>query len=192
VITPNLGAFHAAYPDIKLDLTVDDNSSDIVAGHFDAGIRPYWQIERDMIATRISPESRRIAIASPEYFSHHPRPAVPADLRHHNCIRFRLTTGSLYRWDFEKDGEKVEVLAEGSIVTNNFALVAQAALDGIGIGYMLEDYVAPLIVQGRLVPLLEDWARPFDGFYIYYPSRRQVPLVLKAFIDFLRHRLPTT
>lgn len=189
VITPNLGTFHAAYPDIKLDIVVDDSSSDIVAGRFDAGIRPYWRIEQDMITTRISPESRLIAIASPDYLSRHPRPVVPADLHQHNCINFHLTTGALFHWNFEKAGEKVEVLAEGSIATNNFALVIQGALDGIGIGYALEDHVAPLIAEGRLVLVLEDWASHFSGFHLYYPSRRQLPFTLKAFIDFLRHRL---
>ncbi len=172
VIAPHLSAFHAAYPDIALDVTVDDGVTDIVAGRFDAGIRPHWQIERDMITTRISPPSRLIAIASPDYLSRHLRPVVPQDLHQHNCIRFRLTTGVIYRWNFEKDGEQVEVLTEGSIVTNNLGFAISAALAGIGIGYVLEDYIAPLLAEGRLVPVLEDWAPPFPGFYIYYPSRR--------------------
>lgn len=189
VIGPSLGAFHAAYADIKLCITVDDSVTDIVAGHFDAGIRPYHRIAQDMIATRVSPLTRLIAVASPEYLSRQPRPVVPTDLHRHNCIRFRLTTGAALRWNFEKDGEKVEVSPEGSIVTNSFELVVRAAREGIGISYLPEEPIAPFIAQGRLVPILEDWALPFDGFYIYYPSRRQLPLALKAFIDFLHHRL---
>jgi DNA-binding transcriptional LysR family regulator len=188
VIAPSLGAFNAAYPDITLDITVDDGSTDIVEGHFDAGIRPGWRIERDMIATRISPESRLIAIASPDYLARHPGPVDPQDLHHHNCIRFRLTTGAIFRWGFEKNGERVEFLPEGSIVTNNVDLSVGAALDGIGIGYMLEGYIAPLIATGRLVPVLEDWALHFSGLHIFYPSRRQMPLPLRAFIEFLRSR----
>ena len=189
VIGPSLGAFHAAYADIKLCITVDDSVTDIVAGHFDAGIRPYHWIAQDMIATRVSPLSRLIAVASPEYLSRQPRPVVPTDLQWHNCIRFRLTTGAALRWNFEKDGEKVEVSPKGSIATNSFELVVRAAREGIGISYLPEESIAPFIAQGHLVPVLEDWALPFGGFYIYYPSRRQLPLALKAFIDFLHHRL---
>jgi DNA-binding transcriptional LysR family regulator len=189
VIGPSLGAFHAAYADIKLDITVDDSVTDIVAGHFDAGIRPYHRIAQDMIATRVSPLSRLIAVASPKYLSHHPRPVVPTDLQRHNCISFRLTTGAVLRWNFEKDGEKVEVTPEGSIVTNSFELAVRAAREGIGISHLPEDRIAHFIAQGSLVPVLEDWALPFHGYYIYYPSRRQLPLALKAFIDFLHHRL---
>jgi DNA-binding transcriptional LysR family regulator len=164
VIAPSLGAFHAAYPDITLDITVDDGNSDIVAGHFDAGVRAGWRIERDMIATRISPESRLIAIASPDYLSRHPGPVVPQDLHHHNCIRFRLTTGAIYRWGFERNGTELEFLPEGSVITNNVDLSISAALDGIGIGYMLEGYIAPLIAAGHLVPVLDDWAVHFSGY----------------------------
>ena len=168
VIAPSLGAFHAAYPDITLDITVDDGNSDIVAGSFDAGIRPGWRIERDMIAARVSPESRLIAIASPDYLSRHPGPKVPQDLHQHNCIRFRLTTGAILRWNFEKKDAKLEFLPAGSVITNNVDLSIGAALNGIGIGYMLEGYIAPLIAAGRLVPVLEDWAAHFSGYHIYY------------------------
>lgn len=192
VIRPSLAAFHAAYPDITLDITVDDGAPDIVAGHFDAGITSYPRIERDMVAIRISPASRLIAIASPEYLSRHPCAVLPQDLHQHNCIRFRLTTGATYRWNFEKNAEKVEFLAEGSVITNNLDLVVGAALDAVGVGYIMEGYIAPLIASGRLVPVLEDWAPNFAGFYIYYPSRRQIPLPLRAFVDFLRKRPPAS
>ena len=189
VIGPSLAAFHAAYPEITLDITVDDGDSDIVAGHFDAGIRSGWRIERDMIATRISPESRLIAVASSDYLSRHPRPATPNDLHQHDCIRFRLPTGAIFRWRFENNGETSEAPVDGPIIVNNIDLLVGAALDGVGIGYMLESHLAPLIASGRLIPVLEEWALPFPGFHIYYPSRRQVPLLLRVFIDFLRNRL---
>lgn len=192
VIRPNVAAFYAAYPDIALDITVDDRIPDLVAGHFDAGIAVDRRIERDMIATRISPASRLIAVVSPEYLARHPRPELPQDLHQHNCIRFRLTTGAVYRWEFEKGGEKLEILVEGSIITNDFDLIIGAALDGVGVGYLVEDYVAPLIASGRLIPVLEDWAPRFSGFHIYYPGRRQVTFPLRVFIDFLRQRLPAS
>lgn len=186
VIAPVIGRFRAEYPAITLDITVDDSLIDIVGGRFDAGVRPARHIPRDMIALRISPESRLIAIASPDYLATHPRPKTPKDLHAHNCIGLRQTTGALYRWGFEKAGEELEVSVEGSLITNGVDLMVRAALDGVGIGYMLEDYVAPLVAEGRLVAVLEDWSLRFSGFHIYYPSRRQMPASLKAFIQFLR------
>ena len=192
VVVPCLGDFQVAYPEITLDVVVDDHLVDIVAGHFDAGIRPDWLIERDMIAIRISPKTRRLAVASPDYLARHLRPVVPSDLHQHNCIRYRLTTGALHRWEFEKDGERVEVIVDGSIITNNVELALGAALDGVGNSYLLENYVPPLLAAGRLVPLLEDWAMPHSGFHLYYPSHRLTPLPLKTPIEFLRSRLPRT
>lgn len=186
VIDPILPAFRAAYPDITLDIMVDDSLADIVNGHFDAGIRPGTRIERDMIAVRVSPDSRLIAVASPEYVAAQGRPEVPHELRMHNCIRFRQTTGAIHPWEFERRDEKVEVAVEGSLITNNLDLVVRAALDGVGIGYMLEEYMTSYIADGRLIPVLEDWSRPYAGYHLFYPSRRQMPAKLRAFVEFLR------
>lgn len=185
VIAPVIGKFRAEYPAITFDITVDDSLIDIVGGRFDAGIRPGRRFARDMISVRISPESRLVAIASPAYLADHPRPRTPKDLHAHNCIRFRQPNGALLRWGFERGGEEVEVSVEGSLITNDVDLMVRAALDGVGIAYVLEDYVAPQIAEGRLVTILEDWAPPFPGFHIYYPSR-QMPASLKAFIEFMR------
>jgi len=186
VIDPILPRFRAAYPDITLDIVVDDSLADIVDGKFDAGIRMGTRIERDMIAVRVSPDSRLIAVASPAYLAAHNMPEAPQDLRAHNCIRFRQTTGAVYPWSFERGGEKIEVEVEGSLVTNNLDLVVRAALDGVGIGYMLENYMALHIAEGRLVPLLKPWSQPYAGYHVFYPSRHQMPGKLKAFVDFLR------
>lgn len=191
VIAPLLVKFRAAYPAIVLDITVDDAPIDIVSGRFDAGVRPVRRIEKDMIALPISAPTRFIAIAAPSYLSTHPRPTAPADLHAHDCLRFRLTTGEMYRWEFHKDGQNLEVSIDGSLISNNIDLLVRATLDGFGVCYMLENYVAPMIADARLVPLLEDWALPFSGYHIYYPSRRQVPAALRAFIDFVRHPAPT-
>ena len=187
VIDPVLPGFRTAYPDITLDIVVDDSLIDIVGGRFDAGIRPGSRIERDMIALRVAPDSRLIAVASPGYLAEHGRPQTPGDLSDHNCIRFRQTTGAIHKWEFENGAEKIEVGVEGSIITNNLDLVVRAALNGIGVGYMLEDYMAAHIAEGRLVPVLEDWSLPFAGYHLFYPSRRQMPPKLKAFADFLRN-----
>lgn len=186
VIEPILPAFRAAYPDITLDIVVDDSTDDIVDGRFDAGIRSGSRIERDMIALRVSPDSRLIAFASPGYLASHPRPLTPQDLRDHNCIRFRQTTGAIYPWEFQNGTDKVEIAVGGSLITNNLDLVVRATREGVGVGYMLEEYIASDLEEGRLVPLIEEWSLPYVGYHIFYPSRRQMPAKLKAFADFLR------
>jgi len=186
VIDPILPGFRAAYPDITLDITVDDTLVDIVDGRFDAGIRTGTRIERDMIALRVSPDSRFIAVASPAYLAAHGRPDEPQALRQHNCIRFRQTSGAILPWEFERQGEKVEVAVEGALITNNIDLAIRAALDGMGVAYMLQGYMAGPIADGRLIPLLEEWSRPYAGYHLFYPSRRQMPAKLRAFVEFLR------
>jgi DNA-binding transcriptional LysR family regulator len=186
VIKPILPDFRAAYPDITLDIVVDDALTDIVGGHFDAGIRTGTRIERDMIAVRVSPDSRLIAVAAPSYVAAHGAPRAPHDLRLHDCIRLRQTSGAFHPWEFEHGGDKLEVAVEGSFITNNLDLAVRATLDGAGIGYMLEGYIAPHIAEGRLVPLFEDWSRAYVGYHLFYPSRRQMPAKLKAFVAFLR------
>ena len=128
-------------------------------------------------------------MTSPEYLVRHARPLVPQDLQHHNCIRFRLPSGAIFGWSFEKNGTKLDILAEGSFITDDSDLVVAAVLGGMGISYGPEDYVTHLLASGRLVPLLEDWAPTFSGLYIYYSSRRQMPLPLKAFVEFFSGRL---
>ena len=185
VIAPILARFLAEYPAIALDITVDEGTIDIVGGRYDAGIRAGRWIERDMIAVRISAESRLVALAAPDYLARHPQPTIPQDLQHHNCIRFR-SAGAVFRWEFEKAGERTEVSVEGSLITTDIDLMLGAALDGVGICYMLEGYVAPYLAEGRLVRLLEDWAPSYVGYHVFYPGRRQMPAPLKVFIDFLR------
>jgi DNA-binding transcriptional LysR family regulator len=185
VIDPVLPSFRAAYPAVSLDIMVDDSQIDIVDGGFDAGIRIAPRIERDMIAVRVSPESRLIAVASPAYLAAHGRPETPADLRRHDCIRLRHSTGAIKKWEFDDDGKTVEIPVEGSLITNSLDHVVRAATAGIGIGYMLEEYMAPDLAAGRLVPILDEWAMPFGGFHLFYPSRRQTPPKLRALIDFL-------
>jgi DNA-binding transcriptional LysR family regulator len=186
VIDPILPSFRAAYPDVVLDITVDDSQVDIVHGHFDAGMRIGSRIERDMVAVRVTPDSRLIAVASPAYLATHGRPARPEDLREHDCIRLRDTTGGIRKWEFERGAEKIEVAVEGSLITNDLDHLVRAALNGIGITYMLEDYMLPYIAAGQLVPVLEEWSLPFAGFHLFYPSRHQLPPKLRAFITFLR------
>ena len=187
LIAPIIAEFLAAYPDIVIDLTVDDGFGgiDIVRGRFDAGVRAGRWIERDMIALRISPETRILAVAAPAYLARRLPPIMPHDLERHDCIRYR--SGDVVpRWPFEKGGEKIEIAVGGPLITTDIDLMMRATLDGVGICYMVESYAAPDIAAGRLVPLLEDWAPRYEGYHVFYPSRRQMPASLRAFVDFLR------
>jgi len=164
--------------------------TDIVAGRYDAGIRFGKRIERDMIAVRISDEIRHVVVASPGYFAQHPRPQSPRDILSHNCIRMRFPSGAFLPWQFAVEGEIVELEVNGTVIVNEPELLVRAALEGIGLLYMVEDYVRSMISAGRLIPVLEKWMPPpTDAFFLYYPSRRQNPVPLQSLIDFLRTSL---
>lgn len=187
VLAPLLAPFLARYPEIALEISVDSALVDIVANRFDAGIRFGPRVARDMIAVPITDKLRVVVVASPEYLAQRPRPQTPKDLLTHNCIRLRFGISGLAPWQFLVNGKETEFDVEGSLTVNDGELAVRAALDGVGILYMLEDYVAPMIADGRLVPLLDECLPPpTDGFYLYYPSRRQNPAALQALIAFLR------
>jgi DNA-binding transcriptional LysR family regulator len=187
LIGPLLPEFLARFPEVKLEIDVDDSQSDIVSGRFDAGVRIGERIAKDMIAVRILDEFRLMAVASPAYLDRHPRPETPEDLRAHNCVRLRWDwDGSIQAWVFENAGRRIEVAVEGSLVLNDMYLAANAVLDGIGIGYLSETLIPSQIRDGRLIPLLGDWCGHISGVFLYYPSRRQIPGPLRAFIDFMR------
>ena len=187
VVGPLLPQFLLKFPEIKLEVNVDDTHSDIVGGRFDAGIRIGERIEKDMIAVRLLDKFRIMAVASPAYLARHPAPATLEDLHAHNCVRLRWDwDGSIQPWVFENASRRLEVSVSGSLVLNDMHLVLNAVLDGIGIGYLSEPVISPRLADGQLVPLLGDWCGHFSGAYLYYPSRRQVPGPLRAFIDFMR------
>lgn len=190
VVAPVLGQFVASYPAITLDISVKDGSIDIVGDRFDAGIRRDRRIEQDMIAIRVSRESRIVTVASPDYLAKFSLPQAPQDLRTYNCIRFRLPDGTTAKWEFEKSGERVTIPVDGSLIVDNVDLMLRGALEGVGIAYMLEAYVEPFVREGRLALVLEDWSPHFSGWHIYYPSRRQMRAPLKVFIEFVRQTIP--
>ena len=189
MLAPLLARFLAQYPTIELEISVDAALTDIVAGRFDAGMRAGERLERDMIALRIGKEMEGVIVAAPDYLARHPRPTTPQDLEAHNCIRLRFPSGTIVPWQFEKRGKKVELVPEGSLTINDPELAMRAALDGVGVLYTGVGYAASEIKAGRLVPLLEDWRLPSAAIFLYFPSRRQVPAPLQAFIDFLRENL---
>ncbi len=187
IVMPVLPTFLADNPNVRVELNVDDNLTDIVANRFDAGIRFGNIIEQDMIAVRIGPDMRRAVVASPEYLTRHPAPATPHDLDAHRCINFRLVkTGGLYTWQFEEDGQPLDVRVEGSLIVNDNELMRQAALTGMGLAYLYEDDAAPDIAAGRLVRLLDAWCAPLPGYCLYHPGKRQSPPALTALIAALR------
>lgn len=189
IVWPKLQPVVSEYPDIKLELSRDNGLRNIVEDGFDAGIRLGESIEKDMIAVRIGPDWRMLAVASPRYLTNHPLPQHPQELIQHNCINMRQATGGgLYVWEFEKDGQDLRVRVEGQLTFNSSYPMIDAALDGHGIAYVPEDLVRDQIAEGRLIPLLDAWSPPFPGYYIYYPSRHQNSPAFKVVVDALRHQ----
>jgi DNA-binding transcriptional LysR family regulator len=186
-LVPILGSFAAACPDVVLDIMMDDEAIDLVAAGFDAAIRIGEVIERDMIAVRLGPELRQIAVASPAYLERHAAPAHPRDLVHHRCIRWRWP-GHLtpYAWEFFESGSWFEVVVDGPLVVNDKEMAVAAARQGAGIAFTIEDIVRPLLTSGELVPLLERWCLPFPGHFLCYPRQRQMAPALRALIDAIR------
>jgi DNA-binding transcriptional LysR family regulator len=190
VIWPMLPDFLAQYPGIEVELSLDEGLMDIVAGRFDAGIRLGEQLEKDMIGVRVGPDLRMTLVGSPAYFAKRPIPKTPHDLRDHLGVNYRQRTGGgLYAWEFERDGEKLEVRMDGPVTLNDGEMLETAALEGLALAFMIEDQnVLKHISEGRLVRVLEDWCQPFPGYHLYYPSRRQPTAAFSLFVDALRRQ----
>ena len=189
ILWPALAKLLPDYPDIKAEVIVDYGLTDIVAERYDAGVRLGEQVAKDMIAVRIGPDFRFVAVGAPSYFENRPRPKNPQDLTAHNCINLRLPTyGGLYAWEFEKRGREVKVRVDGQLVFNNIALRLNAVLAGLGIAYLPEDQAQSYLADGRLVRVLDDWCQPFSGYPLYYPTRRQPTPAFALLVDALRYR----
>jgi DNA-binding transcriptional LysR family regulator len=187
VLAPVMARFLALYPEITLDISVDATLTDIVAGRFDAGIRPGERLERDMIAVRVSDQIETVVVAAPHYLAKRGVPKVPHDLVAHNCVRIRLPSGALFPWRFRVSRRNIEMRVEGTLIVNETALALRAASDGVGVVQTAKAYAEPEIRARRLVTLLADSAPPpIDGFFLYYPSRRQTRAAHTALVDFLR------
>ncbi|HBC0020628.1 TPA: LysR family transcriptional regulator [Enterobacter hormaechei subsp. steigerwaltii] len=185
-LAPLMGNFLRAFPAITVDIVTDDRLIDIVAGRFDAGIRLGEKLHRDMVAVRLSGDLNMKVVASPAYLTVAGIPDKPQDLIHHRCLTYRRPSDdSVYRWEFQRDSERVEVNVSGPIVVDEPAMLTRIAVDGAGIAYQFAHQVDAMLAEGRLVQLLEDWTPAFPGFYVYYTSRRQMAPPLRAFLDFL-------
>src|SRR3984893_15396957 len=172
-MAPRLGRFHRAYPDVVLDIVIDDSLSDIIAGRFDAGIRVGERLEKDMIAVRLTPDVKMLALASPDFLSRRGEPKTPADLHHHACINWRFPgSGRIYRWEFEKKGRKLEMAVDGPLISNHQDVVIEGALQGLGILYAYDDdRVDVALARGRLRRILADWSLTSPGLCLYYSNR---------------------
>lgn len=179
--------FLAEYPDIRLDLTIDDTNIDIVRHRFDAGIRVGDFVERDMKVISVLDAFNLIAVASPAYLDGKTIPVNPDDLRNHACIRYRLPQdGSLHRWALSKGNQQTEMAVEGPLIVNDLDMLLIAALDGVGIAYLAEPLVQDFLDNGRLVRVLPGWSHTMQGIYLCHPSRRQMPMPLVVFLRFIK------
>lgn len=189
LIAPRLAALREAYPEVVVELSIEDGLTDIVTAGFDAGVRPGEVVARDMVAVRIGPDQRTAVVAAPSYFERHPRPLAPEDLKAHRCVLYRgVTSGRPSPWAFAKDGRAVSVAVEPAFVTDSVEMLVRSALDGVGMAYVLADPVGPHLASGALVRVLEDWSTTLEGNFLYYPSRRQMTPALRVVVDALRLR----
>lgn len=189
VLWPKLRKFLPRYPDIKVELVLDNGLTDIVAERYDAGVRMGEHLAKDMISARIGPDFCLAVVGAASYFKDHPIPDHPKDLIGHTCINFRLPTfGGLYAWEFEENGREIKIRVDGQLVFNNIFASLDATLDGFGLAYIPEEIVLPYVADGRLVRVLQGWSPHWDGYHLYYPSRRQSSPAFVALVEALRYR----
>ncbi len=185
-LLPIVMRFQQRYPKVGVELVVEEALVDTVSGGFDAGVRFGELIALDMIAVPIGPRHRFAVVASPDLVARHGIPTTPHELPLHPCIRYRFASGAFYRWEFERGGIELEIDAQGGLTLGDQDLMVPAALNGAGWAYVFEALVSEPLADGRLVRALADWCPFYPGFYLYYPSRRQLPAALRAFIDFVK------
>ncbi|MCX5495742.1 LysR family transcriptional regulator [Kaistia dalseonensis] len=190
VLWPRLQDFTKSYPDIQLEIIAENGFVDIVAQRYDAGVRLGEQLAKDMIAVRIGPDWRMAVVGSPDYFEGRTLPSSPHDLTEHVCINLRLPTyGGNYAWEFEHGGRRLNVRVDGQLTFSSSHHMLSAALVGSGLACIPEDMVMPHVEAGELVRVLGDWMPIFDGYHLYYPSRRQTSPAFARLIEALRFRL---
>jgi DNA-binding transcriptional LysR family regulator len=187
----HLPEFLERYPEVELEISLDNTLTDIVAAGFDAGIRLGHALHRDMVAVPLGPLQRRLVLASPAYLAKHPEPRKPEDLMDHDCIRQRLSgRARWFEWTFRVKQRSVLIDVSGRLVFDEMRSVLDAARRGCGLAYVFEQFAAPDIRSGALVPVLEKFSPPSEAFHVYYPARSGMPGKLRAFLDFIRERNP--
>ncbi len=181
VLKPHLARFLVAYPDIRVDISLDESLTNIVAQGFDAGLRLGESLDPEMIAVRVSADQQVVVVGAPSYFRRRAKPAHPRDLHAQDCIQLRKLS-----WRFRENGNELEIAVAGHIVTNDAAVVVDAAVEGLGLAYVFESMVHEFLAQDRLVCVLEQYCPRIPGYFLYYPTRAHVPPKLKALIEFIR------
>jgi DNA-binding transcriptional LysR family regulator len=185
VLAPMIAPFLRAHPRIDLEIVAENSFVDIVDAGFDAGVRYGEHLAQDMIAVLLGSPQRYAVVASPRYVAEHGRPSQPKDLLDRDCIRTRFGSGVMLDWEFEKAGRLVKVSPRAKLIATHLGSAMQAAVDGVGFWLTFEGYVRDAVKSGTLISVLDDWCPPFPGPYLYYPSRRQQPPALGAFVGFV-------
>jgi DNA-binding transcriptional LysR family regulator len=189
IMRPVLPGFLSEHPQVSLEVLIDYQLRDIIAERLDAGIRLGEKLEKDMVAVGVGPQLRMAVVASPAYLADRAAPQTPHDLTEHACVNYRMmASGQIYNWEFERDGRALDIKVTGPLIFNEPELMLEAALDGFGVAYVLEEEASQHIKTGRLIRLLEAWTPPFSGYFLYYPSRRQMPPALGALVTSLRRQ----
>lgn len=187
VIVPVWARFLSTYPDVHLELHLDEAPTDIVAKGFDAGIGPQDRADADMVAVRVTGPMKLAVVGSPAYFARRRPPRVPEDLARHDCVQYRrMAEGATIEWPFERAGTSLRISVDGRVTVNDPELALRAAVDGLGIAYTIESLAEPFLRSGQLARTLEEWSISFQGLYLYYPGHRQVPAALRCLIDMIR------
>jgi DNA-binding transcriptional LysR family regulator len=186
VIAPVWGCFLSTYPEVQLEIEIDEAPVDIVAKGLDAGIGPRDRAAADMIAVRVTGPMKVAVVGAPGYFARRQRPRTPEDLARHSCVQYRRASGALLAWPFERNGKSLRVSVQGQVMVNTPDLAVRAAVDGLGIAYTLEGMAALFLRSGQLIRVLEDWSPSYEGLFLYYHGQRQVPAALRALIDMIR------
>jgi DNA-binding transcriptional LysR family regulator len=190
LLGPVLPVFIEKYPDVQIDLAVSNHLIDVIDGGFDAGIRYGGTVPQDMVAQRLSADIGWVVAGTPAYFDKFGIPKHPDDLQQHRCLRFRLGDDRVYRWEFEKGKEMIEIDVPGSLTLDDSRSIVTLLLGGAGLMYGPEPLARPLVHQGAVRLVLEDWSSPGPAFHIYYSSQRQVPTGLRLLIDLIREMKP--
>ena len=176
VVEPVLPGFRRDYPDVKVEITINDTHTEIVAGGYDAGIRIGEYIDRDMVTARVTRSFTWLVLGAPGYLDAHGRPQVPEDLARHECIRYRRPdVGDIYRWEFERDGQALSIDPPGSILVNDGGLLRTLGKQGLGLIYSSSLQTEPDIANGSLVPVLEAFAPVRESLFICFPARQPQP-----------------
>lgn len=190
LLGPIMPTFVERYPDVEVDISVNNRLIDVIGSGFDAGIRYGGTVPEDMVAQRLSPDIRWVAAASPSYLAAFGVPSHPNDLRDHRCIRIRLGNEQLYQWEFERGQETVAIATPGPVTVDESHAAVSFGLSGVGIVYGAEPILRPHLNRGALQLVLADWASVGGGFHVYYSSRRQVPTALRLLVDLIREIRP--